>query len=202
MDSAPSSISSRTAWRADASSSGLTTSPRALMRSRMPRVSSRSASGSGFCMMIQPASGPGVCERARCRTCSKFSVTRRPTLAPFSSSTMLVDTVVPCSSAAISEAAMPVSSISCWIPSRIPTDWSLGVDGVFNKRIAPERSSNRSRSVNVPPTSMPSRLLISSPALAAPERRRSRYQSLSASLPDGPRRPGTCRGAIDNALRA
>ena len=31
----------------------------------------------------------------------------------FSSNTMLVDTVVPCSSAATSAAAMPVSSISC-----------------------------------------------------------------------------------------
>ena len=40
----------------------------------------------------------------------------------FSSNTMLVDTVVPWSSAATSAAAMPVSSISCWIPARIPTD--------------------------------------------------------------------------------
>jgi hypothetical protein len=44
------------------------------------------------------------------------------TLAPFASSTMLVDTVVPCSRAATDEALMPVSATSCWMPSRIPTD--------------------------------------------------------------------------------
>ena len=35
------------------------------MRSTASRVSASEAGGSGFCMMIHPASGPGVCERAR-----------------------------------------------------------------------------------------------------------------------------------------
>ncbi len=46
-------------------------------------------------MMIQPASGPGVCERARCRICPKPWVVIRPTRAPLDSSTALVATVVP-----------------------------------------------------------------------------------------------------------
>ena len=46
-------------------------------------------------MMIQPASGPGVCERARCRICWKPCVVISPTRAPFDSSTAFVATVVP-----------------------------------------------------------------------------------------------------------
>ena len=46
-------------------------------------------------MMIQPASGPGVCERARWRICPKPFVVIRPTRAPFDSSTAFVATVVP-----------------------------------------------------------------------------------------------------------
>ena len=46
-------------------------SPRASIRSTASRVSASEAGGSGLIMMIQPASGPGVCERARCRICWK-----------------------------------------------------------------------------------------------------------------------------------
>ena len=41
--------------------------PRESMRSTASRVSASEAGGSGLSMMIQPASGPGVWERARCR---------------------------------------------------------------------------------------------------------------------------------------
>ena len=45
--------------------------PRASIRSTASRVSASEAGGSGLIMMIQPASGPGVCERARWRICLK-----------------------------------------------------------------------------------------------------------------------------------
>ncbi len=46
------------------------TSPRAFIRSEMPRVSRSAASGSGFSITIQPNSGPGVQDFARCSVCS------------------------------------------------------------------------------------------------------------------------------------
>ena len=73
-------------------------------------------------MIIQPASGPGVWERARCRICSKSAVTRSPTFAPFSSSTMLVDTVVPCSRLDTFAADSPARSRMPRTPVRMPTD--------------------------------------------------------------------------------
>ena len=160
MDSTPASSSSRIASRAFVSSSGRRTRPRASIRSGTPRVCSRSASGSGFFMIIQPARGPGVCERARWSTCSKFSVTSSPTFAPFSSSTMLVETVVPCSTVRMSPGRTLARSSRAVVPSMIPTDWSSGVEGVFRSWMSPLRSSRSRRSVKVPPTSMPSRALI------------------------------------------
>ena len=148
------------AARAASSSRGRRTFPRESSRSLMPRVNARSASGSGFCMIIQPASGPGVWERARCSNCSKFSVTSSPTFAPFSSSMMLVDTVVPWSTDRTSRGRTSASARSAAVPVMSPTDWSSGVDGVFLRWISPLCSSSSSRSVKVPPTSMPSLALI------------------------------------------
>ena len=76
-------------------STGVTVSPLASIRSTISRVSASEAGGSGLIMMIQPASGPGVCERARWRICLKPTVVNRPTRAPFDSSTAFVATVVP-----------------------------------------------------------------------------------------------------------
>ena len=66
-DSMPEPTRSRTISSTCASSTGTTTLPRASRRSTASRVSARDAGGSGLIMMIQPASGPGVCERARWR---------------------------------------------------------------------------------------------------------------------------------------
>ena len=76
-------------------STGVTVLPLASIRSTISRVSASEAGGSGLIMMIQPASGPGVCERARWRICLKPTVVNRPTRAPFDSSTAFVATVVP-----------------------------------------------------------------------------------------------------------
>jgi hypothetical protein len=95
-DSTPDSTRSRTISPTWARSTGSTTSPRALIRSFASRVSSSAAGGSGLIMMIQPASGPGVCERARWRICLKPFVVISPTRAPFASRSAFVATVVPC----------------------------------------------------------------------------------------------------------
>ena len=108
-------------------------------------------------MMIQPASGPGVCERARCRICAKPSVVISPTRAPFDSSTAFVATVVPWRMLRTSATPMPASSQMRRTPVSTPCDGSAGVDGVLTRNCAPpSESSTRKRSVNVPPTSTPS----------------------------------------------
>ena len=61
-------------------------------------------------MMIQPASGPGVCDRARWRICLKPLVVISPTRAPFASRSAFVATVVPCITKCSSSGATPLSS--------------------------------------------------------------------------------------------
>src|SRR5882672_3135361 len=132
-------------------------SPRASIRSTASRVSASEAGGSGLIMMIQPASGPGVCERAWWRICLKPVVVIRPTRAPFDSSTAFVATVVPCRMLRNSDTWIPASSQIRATPLRTPSDGSLGVDGVFTRNCAlPPSSLTRKRSVKVPPTSTPS----------------------------------------------
>ena len=93
--STPDSTRSRTTLSTCSTSTGTIDSPRASIRSTASRVSASEAGGSGLIMMIHPASGPGVCERARCRICWKPTVVISPTRAPFDSSTAFVATVVP-----------------------------------------------------------------------------------------------------------
>ena len=107
--------------------------PRASIRSTASRVSASDAGGSGLTMMIQPASGPGVWERARCRICPKPWVVIRPTRAPLDSSTALVATVVPCTTLPRSAGAIPAASQIRDTPVSTPCDGSLGVDGVFTR---------------------------------------------------------------------
>jgi hypothetical protein len=153
--STPTSFAS---WaRTSASSSGRITRPSDAMRWSTSTVFSSAASGSGFGQMIQPASPPGTNERAICRTCRKPFVVTSPTVAPLPSRIALVATVVPCSTWATSESAMPASAHTLPMPLRTPTDWSEGVEAVFARQVAPVASSTSSTSVNVPPTSTPSR---------------------------------------------
>src|SRR6266852_7403920 len=155
--STPDSTRSRTAPSTCSTSTGTTVSPRASMRSAASRVSASEAGGSGLIMMIQPASGPGVCERARWRICWNPVVVIRPTRAPFDSSTALVATVVPCRMLRSSDTWIPASSQIRATPLSTPSDGSLGVDGVFTRNCAlPLSSLTRKRSVKVPPTSTPS----------------------------------------------
>ena len=121
-------------------------------------------------MMIQPASGPGVCERARCRICLKPVVVISPTLAPFDSSTAFVATVVPWRMLRRSPTSICASSQIRRTPLSTPCDGSAGVDGVLTRNCAPPfESPTRKRSVNVPPTSTPSLYAMLSPLCRHPE---------------------------------
>ena len=161
-DSTPDSTRSRTMLSTCASSTATTVSPRGPIRSTASRVSASEAGGSGLIMMIQPASGPGVCERARWRICLKPCVVIRPTRAPFDSSTAFVATVVPWRMLRNSPTPMPASPQMRLTPVSTPCEGSLGVEGVLTRNcVAPLSSFTRKRSVNVPPTSTPSLYAIS-----------------------------------------
>src|SRR5262245_47351328 len=127
------------------------------MRSTASRGSASDAGGSGLIMMIQPASGPGVCDRARWRICAKPAVVIRPTRAPFDSSTAFVATVVPCRMFRTPPGSIPASSQMRRTPVSTPCDGSAGVDGVLTRNCAPPFEwSTRQRSVKVAPASTPS----------------------------------------------
>ncbi len=145
---------------AASTSSARTTSPAAFTRSGMPRVSSREASGAGLSMTIQPNSGPGVQDFARCSVYSKPCVTRSPTRAPFPSRTALVATVVPCSTSEMSDGLMPALAQISRTPLATPIDWSSGVEGVLASKVRRPTSSCSRRSVKVPPTSTPSLIVL------------------------------------------
>src|SRR3954467_7132602 len=145
-------------------STGKSVAPRASIRSTASRVSASDAGGSGLTMMIQPASGPGVCERARCRICPKPWVVISPTRAPLDSSTALVATVVPWTTLARSAGAIPAAPQIRATPVNTPREGSDGVDGVFTRHCRWSPSSVRNRSVNVPPTSTPSRYAMRLPS--------------------------------------
>src|SRR3954452_13586078 len=165
-DSTPESTRSRTMPSTCSRSTGVTVLPRASSRSTASRVSASSAGGSGLIMMIQPARGPGVCERARCRICLKPIVVIRPTRAPLLSSTALVATVVPCTMLRSSAGEVPACAQMRLTPASTPSDGSPGVEGVLTRTSLSSESLTRNRSVNVPPTSTPRRKAISRPSFA------------------------------------
>ena len=87
------------------------------------------------------------------------SVVISPTFAPFLSTSVLVATVVPCmTTCAFSSsprASIPIDEASPSIPLSTPSDGSSGVVGVLNATGAESPASIATRSVNVPPTSIP-----------------------------------------------
>ena len=52
---------------------------------------------------------------------------------------------------------MPAAAHAWSMPRSTPTDWSSGVEEVLARNVAPVSSSISRMSVNVPPTSTPSR---------------------------------------------
>src|ERR1700722_982553 len=88
------------------------------------------------------------------------SVVSRPTFAPLCSSSALVATVVPCTMRSVfSNNAASVSPnilANCSSPAITPTDGSSGVEAIFASVEIPSPST-ATRSVKVPPTSMPMR---------------------------------------------
>jgi hypothetical protein len=69
----------------------------------------------------------------------------------------LVATVEPWANSRRSESGRPCTSRSRRTASITPIDWSSGVLATLSTRIEPLRSSWTTTSVNVPPTSIPSR---------------------------------------------
>ena len=96
-------------------------------------------------------------ERAVCSRKRNPSVVMTPTRAPLPSRIAFVATVVPCRRFVIRSASMPAWPQIRSMPASTPSDESLGVDGTFARQVRPLLSSMSSRSVNVPPTSTPSR---------------------------------------------
>src|SRR6478752_3852111 len=163
----PLSRSLRSRRLVSSSSSGVITVPSLAIRSGTSMVFSSAASGSGLGQMIQPARPPGTNDRAICSTCRKPWVVTSPTTAPLPSRIALVPTVVPCSTWAISVCAIPASSQTFPIPRSTPMDWSWGVDAIFVRQVSPLSEFTSSTSVNVPPTSTPSRKLMGPPGWGA-----------------------------------
>ncbi len=95
-------------------------------------------------------------------------------LAPLRSSSALVATVAPCTMrcvcASVSPRVSPSLPASSSSPLSTPMDWSCGVDGDFANEVAP-CSSMATRSVKVPPTSMPMVYEATSNALRSMEAR-------------------------------
>ncbi len=149
---------SRASWvRTSSSSRSRMTVPSLARRPATSTVSSSAARGSGLGQMIQPARPPGTKERAIWSTWRKPWVVTSPTRAPLPSRIALVATVVPCRTWATSPSEMPAASQTWLMPCRTPTDWSAGVEAVLARQVSPLSSSISSTSVNVPPTSTPSR---------------------------------------------
>src|SRR5262245_61978502 len=88
------------------------------------------------------------------------SVVSMPTVAPFRSSNALVATVVPCTIRSVSarnrRRSSETSAASKSSPSITPIEGSEGVEADFANVTCPS-SSTATRSVNVPPTSIPMR---------------------------------------------
>ena len=80
--------------------------------------------------------------------------------APLISIMVLSAVVVPCTKASMApqnaSVSRPKASASCSTPVRTPLDWSSGVVGVLSRTTWPS-GVMQMRSVNVPPTSTPTR---------------------------------------------
>src|SRR5258705_7027925 len=94
-------------------------------------------------------------------------VVSMPTFAPLRSRRALVATVVPCTispvSASSAARSVPSSAASRTRPSMTPMDGSAGVEADLARLTRPA-SSTPTRSVKVPPTSMPTRSISGLPA--------------------------------------
>ena len=142
-------------------SSGCRICPSADIRSGMPRVSVRSASGSAWVAVWGLDEAKSSDTPPRRRMCSKPSLVSRATFDPFRSATVNDGIDVLLTTVAMSAADTLLISRSSRSPVKIPDVGSAGVEGTFVAYIFPELSSRRDKSVNVPPISIPRRAAIS-----------------------------------------
>jgi hypothetical protein len=155
--STPASISSPAIRSTCASSSGRSTVPSALIRSSISRQRDRDSKGwiGGALMLYIAMRLP----RPTIRTSLWPAVVNTARDAPSRSSAVFVATVVPWTNFSSRGTSIPSSRT----PLRIPSDWLRGVDGVLRIFRLPEPRSNKTRSVNVPPTSTPSQAIFDVP---------------------------------------
>ncbi len=161
--STPPALSSRAAARTSSSSSGTSTSPdgariRSVTGSRQRRLT-RGLACLGTSCACEKLNGRSL--RPMCSTSRKPRVVISPTLAPFRSSRMFVATVVPCTRKSSASGALPASSSRARSPARPASDGSSGVEGSLWITTAPLSSSRKTRSVKVPPMSIPTRCIES-----------------------------------------
>ncbi len=131
----------------------------AFMRSRIAaRIGEGDASGSSMSMMIQPNSGPGVQDLARCSVYSKPCVTSRPTTrAPPFENGIGGNRGAVQQSLDLARGEMPAILADCLDAGQHADRLILRcVDGVFARKIRLFFVVIERRSVNVPPTSTPS----------------------------------------------
>ena len=142
-------------------SSGCRICPSADIRSGIPRVSVRSASGSAWVAVCgldeaKPSDTP-----PRRRMCSKPALVSRATFGPSRSVTANVGIDVLLTTVAMSAAATWLISRSSRSPVKTADDGSSGVEAAFAAYSLPDASSRRDKSVKVPPISIPRRAAIS-----------------------------------------
>src|SRR5207302_10417812 len=149
--SAPAAITASSARSTLAGSSGVRTVPSAARRSRTSKRCLRSTTGLGRTKVGTKSAGIFRLVRPISIRSRKPAVVRIATRAPRRSSTALVPTVVPCTSRRTSRPAIP----SARSPERTAELSLCGVDGTLVTTTLPVVSSAAVRSVNVPPTSIP-----------------------------------------------
>ena len=160
-ESTPCPRSVSTASCKEAGSRGVSTAPSARSRSVTPSLRRRGTSGSGGARRRLYRSG---FRPSRISSTSRWPpVVSRPTVAPLRSRMALVATVVPCTMRSVRPSRVatssPIAPASRSSPSSTPTDWSAGVEGALAIRVSPSRST-ATRSVKVPPMSMPIRYSV------------------------------------------
>jgi hypothetical protein len=106
-----------------------------------------------------------------------------PSFSTLPSSSWFVATVVPCETAAIRPPPTRPSTFS--MPAMNPSAGLPGVDGVLVVTSSPVASSNATTSVNVPPVSMPIRIVRASamPSIQAVRRRRGHGRMCQTGAP-------------------
>ena len=165
MHFAPSSTNSSTALIVSSSLTGSSCDPSC---NSLPGISLTICKGTSLGGLTQKNEFPypsGTDCRAISIICLKPFVTKRPRPSNLCSKTALVATVDPCKTISSEEVLLASVPITLSIEFNKPTLGSFGVEEVLTATISPVTSSMAMISVNVPPVSIASLLLIPPPCI-------------------------------------